>query len=255
MVTALVLVAGASARAGFNPPGFYVDDPTKNSRDWTAAVFAENGKLNTDVDFRAMTPGALNATFYNTSAHNDGVTLFASDSSFDHILTGPGPGQGGNSGPVSPGEGTSSAPQYLQSASPGFAGGSSLTISFSTPALAVGLFTIDYFGSDPPTNELTLSIYSGQDGKGTLLGTAEAVRDNFQPNGLYFMGYVSSTADIGSAVLMRGPDTTGDTIGIGSVLFADAGPTAVPEPSAFALVCVGAVVLIGSAARRSRRAA
>ncbi len=94
----------------------------------------------------------MNSSFYDTPGHNDGVKLFASDSSFDQVVTGPGPGQGGLVQPISAGEGMSGAAQYLQSNSPGFGGGSSLTITFSTPAMAVGLFTIDYFGSDLTTN-------------------------------------------------------------------------------------------------------
>ncbi|HEY2157955.1 MAG TPA: PEP-CTERM sorting domain-containing protein [Isosphaeraceae bacterium] len=245
-------MASLPASAGYGLPGFFVDHPTTNSREWTSAVMAAGGLINTDVDFRAMNTGVLNGTFYETPAHNDGVRLSASDSSFDQVVAGPGPGQGSQFGVVSVGEGKSSAPQYLQSTSPGFGGGASLTISFDAPAMAVGLFTIDYFGSDPPTNQLSLSIFSGKDGKGTLLGTATAVRENFQPNGLYFMGYASTTADIGSAVLMRGPDIDGDTIGVGSIIFANA---PVPEPSAIALLCVGGAVFMGWAARRRRGAA
>jgi hypothetical protein len=255
LAAALAVMGGASARAGYHPTGFFVDHPTSNSRDWTSAVTIDGGRINNDVDFRAMTPGALNQSFYDTTSHDDGVKLFASDSSFGQVVAGHGPGQGGQDGPVSVGEGMSSDPEYLQSTSPGFGGRSSLTVSFSTPAMAVGLFIIDYFGSDLTTNQITLSIYSGQNGRGTLLGTATAARDNFQPDSLYFMGYVSTGEDIGSAVLTRGSDTDGDTIGIGSILFADGGGVlAVPEPSALALACMGGAILAGSAARRRRRA-
>ena len=121
--------------------------------------------------------------------------------------------------------------------------------------MAVGLFTIDYFGGDPNTNSLTLDIYSGQAGKGTLLGEATGVHEDFQPDGVYFMGYVSDTADIGSAVFVRGQDRDNDTIGIGSVLFANAHPGPVPEPGSLVLLVAGATLLTVSAARRRRRAA
>ncbi len=257
LLVGAALMAEKAARAGFTSPEFFVAHPTTNSREWTSAVSAIGGVLDTDVDFRGMSTGVLNGSFYDTPAHNDGVRMYASNSSFDQIVAGPGPGQQGQYGTVSGGEGTSSASQYLQSTSPGFGGGSSLTISFDTPALAVGFFTVDYFGSDLTTNQLSLSIYSGQGGRGALLGTATAVRDDFQPNRLYFMGYVSATADIGSAVLSRGPDVDGDTLGVTGVLFAD-GPRnlgAVPEPSAVALLCVSGVVLIGRTALRRRSAA
>jgi hypothetical protein len=256
LLMATAVLADLPARAGHNPSAFFVEHPTTNSREWTAAVAAAGGVLNSDVDFRAMNAGVLSGTFYDTPAHSDGVRLFASDSSFDLVVSGHGPGQASQYGTVSGGEGSSSGSRYLQSTSPGFGGGSSLTISFDSPAMAVGFFTIDYFGSDPTTNPLSLLIYSGQNGKGTLLGSATAVRENFQPNGLYFMGFASSTASIGSAVLMRGPDADGDTIGVGSILFAN-GPSlgAVPEPAASALLSIGGVALLGWTAHRRRCAA
>jgi hypothetical protein len=252
----LPLLAASSAGAGYTFPAFYVDHPTTNSQDWAAGVFASGGVINTDVNFQSMSQGAINQSFYNSLTHNDGVTIHGSNGTNDLIVRGPGPDEGGTNTPPRAGEGTSSLQQYLQLLSPGPSGGSSLTISFNSPVLAVGLFTIDYFGPDPSTNTLTLALYSGQNGKGTLLGDATAVHENFQPDGTYFMGYVSSSADIGSAVLMRGPDKDDDTIGIGSVLFATGGGAgSVPEPASIALLAAGAALLAMTAARRRRRAA
>src|SRR5262249_32063990 len=160
----------------------------------------------------AVTPGVLDGNFYNTPAHPDGVTLTPSDGSIGQVVVGAGPHQAGTSPPVSPGEGISALGQYLQSTSPRLGGGSSLTISLVRPVMAVGLFTIDYYGVDANTNILSLEIFSGPNGRGALLGFASAVHFNFQPNGFYFMGYVAPTASIGSAVLLRGPDANTDTI-------------------------------------------
>jgi hypothetical protein len=262
LMLVLLAIAPASAPAGFQP-AFFDANPTKNSQDWTAAVASINGQINSDVNFQAMPLGTINGTFFATGAHSDGVTLAASDGSFGQVLAGPGPDQVGINNPVSPGEGSSSFSQYLQSTSPGLGGASSLTISFAAPVLAVGLYTIDYYGSDPKminpstrTNTLTFFVYSGPNGTGTLLGSDTASRYDFQPDGVYFMGYVAATDVIGSIVFSRGPDTDGDTIGIGGALFAvNPGISTVPEPSSLVLLGLGAAVGLGAALRRRRRAA
>src|SRR5579875_1734197 len=139
MVGLLALLAAAPTRAGYVLPAFFVDDPTKNARNWTAAVAAAGGVIDTSVNFQSMGTGTLNGMYYDVGADNPGVRLYASDSSLQ-VATGPGPGQMGQLGPVSTGEGESSYSQYLQWQSPGPGGHSSLTISFVTPVLAAGLF-------------------------------------------------------------------------------------------------------------------
>ncbi len=249
------IVEGSRAGADFvTLPAPFVDDPTKNSQDWTKAVSAAGGQINTDVDFRGMSTGNLDGNFYNTPAHSDGVTLFASDSTIDTIAHNAGPDQSTQFAPISPGEGTAAVANYLLSNSPGVGKGSTLTIKFSSPVMAVGLFTSDYFGSDPSgTNTLTLSIFSD---KGVFLGSADAVHEDFQPDNLYFMGLAESSNVIGSAVFTRGSDADRDTIGIAGIEFASfAGGTAVPEPSALLLAAVGASCLLVRAAFRRRCAA
>lgn len=252
-VMAFAIVVPASARGGYNLPEFFVANPHTNSADWTSAVAQAGGLVNSSVDFQAMSTGTLDSTFYAQGKHNVGVTLQASIGTFNQILNGPGPGQGNTSGPVSTGEGKAPAGNYLESDSPGAATGSSLTMTFSRPVMAVGLFTIDYFGIDPATNSLTLSVY-GTDG--ALLGSATAVRENFQSNYLYFMGFVDTSAAIGEAVLTRSADNDGDKIGISSIRFADAPQVinAVPEPSSVALLALGAGGIALASGRRRRRA-
>ncbi len=250
------IVEGSRAGADFvTLPAPFVADPTKNSQDWTKAVSAAGGQINTDVDFRGMSTGNLDGNFYNTPAHSDGVTLFASDSTIDTIAHNAGPDQSTQFAPISPGEGTAAVANYLLSNSPGVGKGSTLTIKFSSPVMAVGLFTSDYFGSPtrPGRNTLTLSIFSPT---GVFLGSADAVRDDFQPDNLYFMGLAESSNVIGSAVFTRGSDADRDTIGIAGIEFASfAGGTSVPEPSALLLAAVpGASCLLVRATRTDRGA-
>lgn len=249
IATMAVVVSATSARGGYNLPEFFVANPRTNSADWTSAVASVGGLANTDVNFQTMSTGLLDPTYYNRGAHDVGVTLLASDGTIDQILHGPGPDQGSIVGPRSAGEGTAAVGNYLESDSPGLGSGSSLSMLFAHPVMAVGLFTIDYYGVDPTTNTLTLSVY---DTAGSLLGSATAARLNFQPDGLYFMGYVDAKAEIGRAVFTRGPDADGDKIGIGGIVFADGsgGVNAIPEPSSVALLAAGAA---GFAARRRHR--
>jgi hypothetical protein len=258
LIGGFAAIAGAStARGDFDLPSFFVDDPTHNSQNWTSAVASERGLINSDVNFQTMTPASLvsnNDNYYDSPAHPDGVRLFASDSSINSIVSGPGPDQGGRGGTTSAGEGQFTGGNYLLSTSP-MSSGSSLTIRFSTPVLAVGLDTIDYFGDSTLyngryTNTLTLSVYGVN---GNLLGSATGVRDDFQPDNSYFMGYVASSDVIGSAVFSRSSDLDGDSLGIPAIEFATGGGlNTVPEPSALALLAAGAATL---AARRRRRAA
>lgn len=249
MIAMLIATAGGRARGDFTLPSFFVDDPTANSKDWAQAVNQGGGVINGDVNFSTMSTGTLNGNYYNTPAHPDGVTLSPQDSSMNQVVNGGGPGQTGQTSPVSPGEGLAPVANYLLSTSPGLGGPTSLTIKFSRPVMAVGLFTIDYFGPVQGTNTLTLAVYTPG---GVLLGSADAVHYNFQTDHVYFMGYSAPGDVIGSAVFTRSADAEGDAIGIAAIEFATGGvPVGVPEPSAFALLVAGASALALRAWRRA----
>jgi hypothetical protein len=246
LAVALAGVIACEARAGTVG---YVNNPTTNSSDFAAGVASLGGVLNTDVNFDAMPTGTLISNFYTAS---DGVTLTAS-SNANQVVFGPGPGQGNTTAPpVSPGEGPHPASNFLFVNSPGQTP-NTLTISFNTPVLGAGLFLIDYFGAAGFNNSFTIEAFTGQNGTGTSLGSFASAQFNFQENKLYFMGVTSSAGDIGSLVLSRLSDNTGDNVGIDNIEFATAS-TAVPEPSSLVLGLIGGLGLLGYVVRRPRGA-
>ena len=245
LAIALIGVIACETRAGVVG---YVNNPTTNSSDFATGVASLGGALNTDVNFDAMPTGTLISNFYTAT---DGVTLTASDN-MNQVVFGPGPGQGNTfSPPLSPGERPHPASNYLQANSPGGGPGNSLTISFNTPVLGVGLFTVDYFGAAGFNNFFSIEAFTGQNGTGASLGSFTSVQFNFQPNNLYFMGVTSSSGDIGSLVLSRATDNTGDVVGIDNIEFAKGG--AVPEPSSLILGLIGGMGMLGHVGRRRRR--
>jgi len=213
----------------------FVADPTANSVDFANAVALNSGTITT-LTFDDQATGALNPDAYSGL----GVTLTAVG--FTTIVNGAGPADG-NTGGASPGEGVHPVSNFL---SEGTSLSGSLTVSFASPVLAAGLFTIDLFnpgGGDP----VSISAFTGPNGTGTLLGTGTGVEDNFQDNNLYFLGILSTAGDIGSVVFTQtGGD--GDHIGLDNVEFAG-GTTSTPEPGTLSLIGIG---LVGAALARKR---
>jgi hypothetical protein len=229
----------------------FVANPTTNSTDFSTFVTGMSGTINTDVNFDAHPLGTLQPNFYLGS---DGVTLTGT-SGMNQVTFGNGPGQGNTfSPPLSSGEGLHPASNYLYSSSPGVGGGTSLTISFTSPVSAVGLFTIDYFGPANTDNPLVITGYSGPNGTGTDLGSFTSVGYNFQMNNLYFMGLATTNGSnsIGSFIFSRPTDDTGDDLGLDNIEFARTSSISVPEPGAYALL--GSLGLTGAAFLRRRRA-
>jgi hypothetical protein len=225
IATALTVVGSAHALTTF------VNNPTTNLEDWTAAV----GTVTTNIDF-----------------DNPDVNATLSYGSCCSVTFGSGPGQGNTfSPPTSTGEGLHPASNFLLLPSPGSNGAYSVTETFVTPVAAAGVETIDYFGPTGIDNPLTLSAYTGPNGTGTLLGTATSAQYNFQANYMYFMGVASSSTDIGSIVFSRNFDNSGDDIGLDN--FVSAGLASnVPEASTWAMMLAGFAGL-GFAGYRARR--
>jgi hypothetical protein len=154
------------------------------------------------------------------------------------VTSGAGPGQGNDtSGPLSSGEGLHPASNYVGSGS----GTGTFTISFSSPVLAVGLFTVDLFNpAEGSGDRVTIQIYDGPNGTGNSLGTFNAAVYNFQVNHQYFMGAGSPSSNIRSLVV-NNPGYGGDVFGIDNIEFS--GGTSAPVPAASPLS-----LLIGLAA-------
>jgi hypothetical protein len=208
----------------------YVNNPTTNLQDWTAAV----GAVATNVDFDGAN---VNATTSSTGG--------------SFVGSGEGPGQGNTfTGPLSGGEGLHAASNYLYVNSPGD-GSNTFTVDFTTAVSAAGLDVIDYFGASGFTNDLNLSAYAGADGTGALLGSFDAAHFNFQEDNIYFMGVVSDQANIGSIVFTRSGDQSGDDIGLDNVV-SNGVAGGVPEPASWALMLLG---FGGMGAMLRRRAA
>lgn len=143
---------------------------------------------------------------------------------------------------MSSGEGAHASSNYLFDGSQP----SSLTIDFAAPVTGAGLFVIDYFN---PTgnNPLTLSAFTGVNGTGTLIGTANAVAFNFQPDNMYFLGVLSTLGDIRSVVFNQPVNSTGDRRGIDDIRFARSGSSSIatPLPPTALLAGFGLVGLLG----------
>jgi len=222
LLALLVLGVGTSHAA----PIFYVNNPSANSIDWTTTVTGLGGAVNSNVNFNAHSVGPLNNAFY---AGSDGVT-FSTSGPITQVQFGAGPAQGNTSG-QQPGEGTHLASNFL------FGGASlkTLTISFATPVLGAGFFTLDYFDTNP-NDRMEIRAYDGANATGTLLGSALSVNQNFQQNRLYFMGVSDSANVIRSIQFSYSGAGTGDTMGIDDIRFATG---AIPQPAALLLVALG----------------
>ena len=224
-----LLMSGA-AQAGITG---YANNPQTNREDWQAAV----GSFVTNIDFDAANNGA------SYTATSGGVA--------SGFL-----GDGNNGDPtLNVGEGQHPDSNYYQVPSPG-GDSQTFTVSFDSLVSGAGLELIDFFGADCCTNIVTLSAYSGVGGTGSLLGTVNAFNQNYQNNNVYFIGLTSDALDIGSIVLTRVADTSGDTLGIDNIVSSSGRVgAAVPEPASWALMISGFAGVGAMLRRRSALAA
>ena len=237
----LLAVAGPAAMTVEAGLIWFTDQPSSNSVNWKNSVVSAGGTINSNLNFETHAAGALQTNFYSAS---DGVT-FSSHFNFDQVRFGVGPGQGGTSGAL-PGEGTHPRSNYLHVEADG-----ELTISFATPVLGAGFFTIDKFDG----SFLWLKAFSEADAGGTLLGQVLATSRNFQRNNLFFMG-VQTDEPVGIGSIQLDFDASGDVIGLDDFVFATVPPqtppppVAAPEPGSIVLFGVGVLGLAGYRRRK-----
>ena len=241
-VTALPFACLLSGESNAAFIGF-ANNPTSNSTDWETSVTSAGGTVVINDNFTDPSTGAL-------------VTI---GSGFVNMNSVAGPGQSGNMNPLSTGEGTHPVSDFLQQGIPVQGGAQPpvtvLTVTFDTPVLGAGFFTIDYFGPQADTNILTLSAFGGPDGTGSFIGSVTGVHFNFQPNNMYFMGVESTDGDIRSITFSRGSDSTGDIIGIDNIESAVLSSRPVPEPTTLALIGIALGALGFVQSRRLRHVA
>lgn len=237
LATAALNAAPLSAQVTF----FGNTVPTGNYAAFLSSLSSLGASAQT-ITFNDQLPGALNPIFF------PGVT-FAPVGTFS-IRNDAGPGQGNTSStPLSTGEGLHAASPYLDNAS----APSSLGISFANPTSGVGLFLVDFFNPSGFNNDVTFQAFTGMNGTGTSLGSFSALSFNFQDNNKYFLGFTSAAGNIGSVVLTRVSDDTGDDFGIDDVTFGSAAVQVTPEPATFTLMATGFVGLGGLVRRRKKR--
>ena len=207
----------------------FVSNATGNSTDFATAVAGAGGSL-IPLTFSTAPAGALNSTLFSSQ----GITLTGSGI-FSTVVNNAGPSQDGTTSPVSAGEGLFGGGNYLGTAgnystSGCFTCTGSLTVSFSGPVLAVGLFTIDLYNPNN-AHRVTIEAFTGPNGSGTSLGAFTSAPYNFQPDALYFMGIMSASANIQSIVFTDPQDSAnGDTLGIAAIAFATLGGSLPPPP-------------------------
>jgi hypothetical protein len=235
----------------------YVNNPTTNSTDWANAVLGNFNSINFDTDPQGVIAGNVR-TYTIGGGQSVKMTVTGMFANWGVNDTDAGPSEAGNLLPTSPGEGPHPAGNpFLGPNAPNTFGKNTApgTVIFSfvqtahptvlEPVGSFGVFVIDLFNPPAVPNADTISVYTGIDGTGTLLGTFTAASFNFQMNNLYFMGVVSTINDIGSVVFTN-VGTYGDYVALDNVRFA----TGIPEPASLALVIGGGLLLFVGWRRR-----
>jgi hypothetical protein len=203
----------------------YTANPTNNSGDFAAAAAGLSLGVDSSVDFEAFPSGPFITS--NHYAGSNGVTLSAvsMQSYFGSGATG-----GTVTSPFSPGEGPRSG-SFGAAVNTG--ANWALTATFAAPVAGAGFMTVDYFN---PWNDNTMTIeaFDGPGATGSLLGSFSAAPFCFQLNYTYFMGVISTAADIRS-IRISSLGLYGDGVFIDHVAYT------VPSPATIGLLALALV--------------
>lgn len=217
----------------------YVSNPSTNSSDFAIGAAGIGGTINNNVNFNAMSLGALDGSFYSGS---DGVTIVSSGAV--NGVTNTAISQTNTGGSIA-GEGVHANSNFLSLG----ATVSSLTFNFASTVYGAGLFTNDVWSN----GGLRIEAFSGLNGTGSSLGAFSGVTSNFQQDGLYFMG-LTSDAGFRSFVFSDTSNNGGDIFGVDDFQFVTASNVSpVPVPAALPLLLV-ALGGLGIAGRRRKAA-
>lgn len=244
IVCAVVLIM-AVGQAGAVLTG-YVSNPQTNSVDWTNAVTAKGGSIDS-INFNDISTGVLSLVSAGNYALNayqasEGVT-FAVKGNAPAITYGVGPGDS-STYQLNPGEGLHPTSNYLSFPPYTEYSGSyttSIIMNFNEAVSSVGFYTIGLNNSfNPGITRITIEAFTGINATGTSLGTFTSLdAHNFNPNNLYFMGLSSSANEIMSFRISGSwQQAFGDNLGFDNFVFAE-----VPEPATMSILALGGLLL------------
>ncbi|HVV47297.1 MAG TPA: PEP-CTERM sorting domain-containing protein [Bryobacteraceae bacterium] len=208
----------------------YSSNPTTNSVDFASGAAANGGAITT-LDFE-------NLSGYDAHMY-PGVTFAFTTNA---VLTSGLAGHGTLNGPTSPGEGLQDGSTHIY---PG-AAAYQMSITFDNAVLAAGFFLIDYYNPSG-ANSGTLQAWDGAAGTGNLIGSAVSAGFNFQEDNKYFIGILSTDANIKS-ITFGSQGAAGDGIYIDDVKYASV--ASAPEPGTWGLI--GGGLLAGALFARRR---
>jgi len=218
----------------------YAANPSGNSIDFAVGVAAHGGTITT-LTFEDLAHGATTIAYPGVSITADEPVLFVTSSPWGGAIA------------CSPPAGHTGEGCYFSEFSKALAkdgvppwNGYSVTVSFDEPVLAVGMFVIDMANQG---GVHTVEVFDGPNGSGASLGTIPLAALSFQLGYRYFIGALSTEANIRS-LRYTNPEPDGDSTYIDNVQFARFGATAVPEPTSTWLV---GLTIVTAILRRFRR--
>ncbi|WP_077340172.1 PEP-CTERM sorting domain-containing protein [Pseudocolwellia agarivorans] len=231
----VVLILSVTSFANMASAGlvFYTSDSSSNSVNWTSDVLADGYQINNNVNFDSHALGLLDSGLYLGS---DGISITSTGSNNQTIKDGAGVIDGNTTGAI-PGEGVHQSSKYLEINNTGV-----LTLSFTSGAFAAGIGTFDVWTG----GDFTISVFSGVNGTGSLLGSLSGVAEglNFQNLGTFFMGVKTDDGSKFGSIAFDFSADGNDDIGYDDILFASNSlQVSVPEPSTLVIFALGVFVL------------